>query len=401
MNGTGMLRTAALAAGLTLLAAIGVAVAKDLWIHPRGEVYDADGQYRDASGEAYFDAENDIRGAMGAITVEPHGAILSIDLGGDLDAFAERHGGSLRPVLLWDSTGDGDIDRSVRGRRVDGQAVFDSPRLENVNLRATHWQLGVRFIAGASGGGEFDGRYLASVDSTTAQVAWRRARELADVGLGAPASGGLVILRHREGVPFDFAAFADNPQRYTEDFDLLVRNASGGDWRVPEDAPLEGELRTHLDREDLLLVRTTAGTTLDVEWGDVPIEAYFEDFLAAAPAADGCYSSLDSGLTDEDGTPAEVPHRMLFCPDDSVALLDAPPGYEIGLEAWRSQDLVERTEASTSVRDNLRLYVRQIFRRNPRSRATGTVAGNVAAGFRDAGGDLGDAFRHGVTGTQR
>ena len=92
---------------------------------------------------------------------------------------------------------------------------------------------------------------------------------------------------------------------------------------------------------------------------------------------------------------------MLFCPDDSVALIDVPAGYEIGLEAWRSGALVERTEASTSVGDNFRLYVREVFKRNPRSRSTGTVTGNMAAGFRDSGGDLADAFRYGVTGTHR
>ena len=50
------------------------------------------------------------------------------------------------------------------------------------------------------------------------------------------------------------------------------------------------------------------------------------------------------------------------------------------------------------IMDNLRLYVNEINPRRPSARATGTIGGNIRAGFSDAGDDLVDAMRHGFTG---
>lgn len=394
----------ALSTVLVMLAAIGAASAKDLWIHPRGATFDPDLHYRDSAGNLYFKAENDIDNALGYIEVKPGDEVMRAPLGPELQAFADAHGGSLRPVVLWDSDGDGVVDQSVRGRVEDGEAVFRSARLSEVNLRVTYWQLGLRFIASPDGDQEFDGRYVASVGSDEAHIAYRRAEALVDVASGVEVPGGLVILKHREGSAFDFAEFTDYPERYSEDFDLLTRAEDDDDWTVQpakhEGAELRGDLRTHFEREDMFIVRTTDPEIgLDVVWGDVPLEEYFEDYLAVAPDSDGCYSTLDSGLMHEDGTPVEeIPNRMFFCPQDSVAMFDAPDGYEIGLSALREDRRLEYTEASTSIRDNIRLYVSEIFKRNPSSRETGSVTGNIRAGYRDAGGDLVDAFHHGVTG---
>jgi hypothetical protein len=400
MNDLKLLRMAGLTIGLAVAAVIAVeeleAYSRDLWVHPRTETFDPERHYKGPSGEIYYKHERQLTEALGDISVDRVGRpLISVGVGPDLVAFAEERKGSLVPVILFDSDGDGAIDRMVRGRMKDGRAVFDSPRLGDLDLRSTEWQLGVRYAAGSDGDPEFDGRYLASVDSQRARVAYRRIEELAPVGAG-PAVPGLVIFKHREGVPFDFAEFVEHPSRYMEDFDRLTRREDEDDWTVADG---EGRLVTHLDREDLFLIRTEGGLALDVEWGDMPLVAYLEDELDVRSDTDGCYSSIRTGLRDPDGGSVVVPHRLLYCPEDSVALFDAPPGYQIGLTAEREAEAVERTEVSNSIRDNFRLYMREINPRSPSSRSTGTVSGNIRAGFKDAGADLTDALRYTFTGT--
>jgi hypothetical protein len=396
-----LLRMLGVTLGVALAAAIAIeeleAYTRDLWVHPREDTYDPARHYKDAAGELFYKHEREIVDALGDISVERAGRpLISVEVGPSLLAFAEEHGGSLVPVILFDSDDDEKIDRTVRGRMEGSRAVFDSARLEEFSLRYAEWQLGIRFAAGPDGDAAFDGRYLASVDSEHAQVAYRRLDELAPVG-AASAVAGLVILKHREGAPFDFAKFVENPALYSEDFVPLTRGEDGDDWTVDGK---EGRLVTHLDREDLLLVRTEGGPSLDVLWADMPLAAYLEDELYVGADTDGCYSSLETELTNEDGSSVAVPHRMLYCPDDSVALFDAPPGYQIDLMAMLAGEVVEATEASTSIRDNARLYMREINPRSPSSRSTGSVLGNVRAGFRDAGSNLGDALRHTFTGTR-
>jgi len=369
----------------------------DLWIHPRGESYDPARHYRDAEGELYYRPENDLGRALGVVTIESVGGrIVKVELGSDLLEVVEGTNGELRPVLLYDSDGDGRVDRTLRGRIEEQQAIFDSPELSDLNLRRIHWQIGVRYAAGTSGQMDLDRRYLASVTSEQADVVYRGMDELPEVGAG-PFPAGLVILKHQEGRDFDLAEFARHPGQYVEDFDPLTRQADDDDWTVEGDT---GRLITHFEREDLLLVRTEGGFDLQIEWGDMPFNEFIEGELGLPKNGDGCYSSLHNGHTEGQEAPVEIPNRLVYCPAASVALFDAPDGYEIGLTAFRGPDPHERTEASTSVRDNVRLYVSEIYPRRPSRRATGSVGGNIRAGFSDAGADLKDALRHGVMGGQ-
>lgn len=399
MKPSSSLRALGLAVGIAGMTAVGFADTKDLWIHPRGESFDAKRHYVAPGGELYYKAENDIEDALGDISVERIASpLITVKVGADLIRSAEASGGALLPVLLWDSNGDGQVNRSVHGR-LDGQkAIFDSPALSDLNLRANRWQIGVKFVANGGKTSDLDGRYLASVDSGHAKVAYHRIRQLAAVAAGPVSSVGLVIRKHREGIPFDFATFVNDPARYVEDFEVLTRTADGDDWTVNGDGR-SGKLVSHFEREDLFIVSTAAGAELDVTWGDMPLLAYLEDRLAAAPDTDGCYSSLGTQL-ENDGSRVTVPHRLMYCPDDAVALFDAPDGYQIGLTARRDQKMVERTEVGTSISDNFRLYAKEVYPRRPSSRSTGSVSGNIRAGLDDAGADLKDALRHAITGSR-
>jgi hypothetical protein len=231
------LRVVGLVAGLSAAAVFAVdelaAYTRDLWVHPRNETYDPAKHYRAADGELYYKAENDITDALGDISLDRAGRpLISVELGPQLLEWAETRKGSLVPVLRFDTDADHSIDRTVRGRIDGARAVFDSPRLEGLDLRHGEWQMGILYVAGADGEAEYDGRYLASVDSEDAQVAYRRIDELAPVGVGTGTQTGLVILKHREGEPFDFADFLERPSRYTESFDRLTRAEDEDAWTV-------------------------------------------------------------------------------------------------------------------------------------------------------------------------
>jgi hypothetical protein len=256
---------------------------------------------------------------------------------------------------------------------------------------------------------KLDGRYLASVDSSNANIAFIRDDEPTPVAKVDPPDAkaivpvvpeqpGLVIMKHRKEEAFDLAAFAQDPSQFVEDFDRLSRDEDGDDWNAAD--RMKGKLSTHFDDEDLFIVRTQGGATLDVQWGDMPMVDFFREYLAVEPDAEGCYSSLSSQLVNDDGTPVTVPHRWFFCPKESVALFDIPDGYEVGLTATFKDQAIDKTRAGTSVADNFRLYAKEINPRSPRYRATGTVTGNIGAGFRDAGSDSMDVLRYAFTGTR-
>jgi hypothetical protein len=386
--------------GVALLASAGAAaLLRDLWIHPRQEKYDPARHYRAPDGELYFHAENDLGKGLEAITV--HGGSkprVTAELGADLWRYLEQHGGSMLPVILYDSDGDGRVDRTLRGT-IDGKtALFEQPDVGAIDWRARHWQMGIRYEAGATGSAADDRRYLASVDGASARVHFPRVDDLPPVG-GGPADAGLVIFEHREGAHFDLALMAREPARYIADFEELTRARDADDWTVGKKS--RGKLRTHLDEEELFLVRTKGAATLAVEWGDMPLERFLRERLAITPDADGCFSTIESHIAGDDGVHGAIPHRILYCPQASMALFDAPPGYEIGLTALSGETVLEHTEASTSILDNLRLYGRQVYPRSPRARGTGTVAGNLRASFADGGQDVLDMGRHLVTGTTR
>ncbi len=387
--------------GLTVLALVATgttALIRDLWIHPRGEAFDPELHYKAPNGEIFFHAENDISQGMGRIIVTTGTQVrLTSDLGSDIWEFVERNGGALRPVLLFDSDGDGAVDRTLRGRIQGKDAVFDAPELSGVDLRQGVWQLGIVYSAGAVGDSAHDGRYLASVSSSSAKLAFESGPELPSVAAGPGA--GLVIMEHPHGAPFDFAAFTRDPKPSALGFDTLTSAEDDDDWTVEEDE--EGTLRTHFDEENLFLVYTEAGFTLDVVWGDMPLIDFMAGILEVEPDSRGCYSSLDSGLVGRDGVQRPLPHRLFYCPQDSLALFDAPPGYQIFVSAKRGDEVLATTEISTTILDNVRLYAYEVNPRSPRRRATGQVWGNVKAGFADAGQDLIDIARHAVIGTYR
>jgi hypothetical protein len=384
----------------TLAGAIGVplplaeSAARDLWIHPRGESFDAARHYRAADGELYYLEENDL-GLVGPVHIEAgENPRLRVQIGADLRRIEASGQGSLLPVLLWDEDGDGGIDRLARGRVEGGEVVYDGPELAGVDFAVARWQLGVRYQAGATGKADLDGRYLASVEGSRAEVV--RIPATPDVAARAPAPG-LVILKHREGEPFDLADFARRPAAYAESFDPLTREADGDDWTVTDG---EGVLTTHFEREDLFIVRTQGGLGLQVTAGDLPLERFLGENLDVPAGAGGCYGTHESRLLHDDGTPVTVPTRILWCPDRAMALLESPDGYEFTLSALRAGEVVETTEVGNSIRDNLKLYSKEINPRQPSRRATGTIGGNLAAGVSDAGADLGDAFRHAFVGTR-
>ena len=397
----------------------------DPWVHPRGEHYQAGRHYNDGAGELYYLEENDIGTPDAKVSIEVGDTTsVSVPLNQGLLQVAERTSGALLPVLLYDRNGDGRVDRGVFGRIEGRQVHFDAEELSSVDFSSTYWQIGVRYAAGATGSKDLDGRYLASLDSNGAafHIRDRSARALEPVApepvaqepvapepepvaaTPAPApvyeagyEDGLVIFKHRESDPFDFADFVEHPARYIEGFDALTRTADGDDWTANEHT---GELRTHFADEDLFLVRTEGDFDLALRWGDLEIEEFLRDVLHVSPNGDGCYSTLHSELKNADGTDAVVPHRLLFCPEMDVALFDVPDGYEIEVLALRRDGGVhESTVGGTTISDNVRLYIHEVNPRHASARATGSVSGNIGEGFRDAGGSLRDAGLHLITGT--
>ena len=76
--------------------------------------------------------------------------------------------------MLYDSNGDGRVDRTLRGAITDQTAVFAGARVGDVDWRARHWQMGIRYEAGAKGLATDDRRYLASVEGESARVHFPR-----------------------------------------------------------------------------------------------------------------------------------------------------------------------------------------------------------------------------------
>lgn len=368
---------------------------RDRWVHPRGEAFDPERHYRDQSGEVYYVEERGIGAGEGSLRLQLDATRLRVRLASSLLGVAARTGGRLEPILLWDSDADGRVDRSVRGVLEGAVATIDVAGLEGFDPDRARWQLGVLYLAGPSGDAELDGRYLASVVGSRAHVARTAEPPELPAVAAAPLVPGLLISKHREGEEFDFAEFIERPQRFSESFDPLTRQADEDDWTVEGDL---GRLLTHFDRDDLFLVRTTEGFDLSLHWGDLALPDFLERYLAVEKDDEGCYSTMRSALANHDGSPVRVPNRIYYCPDRSLALFDVPDGYEVGISALSGDATHERTEAGTSIADNVRLYVRQIYPNSPSSRATQTLGGNVRAGLRDAGHDVGDALLHALAG---
>ena len=387
-----------IALGMVCSLAAGVVLADvpaDLWVHPRGETYQPKIHYKAPNGELFYHAENDIEGTLDDFKVDSQRPLqLSIGLGAGLERRALEGHGALQPVFLWASKPDGRIDRSLKGRIVDGRAVYDPP--PGIDLVHTHWQIGIRFSAQGSGDRTLDRRYLASVDSSAL------VSKLPDVAAAPPAAPalppGLQIFKRRPGAPFDFDAFLADPASHAAEFDPLTKAKDADDWTIDDDG---GRLVTHYEREDLFIVRATGGAGLEVLWGDLPLETYLSKNLGAKPDASGCMNTRDVSLVSEDGKPARVPQRILYCPGQAFAFFDAPDGYEAELAATQGDARLDATEAGTSVADNLRLYAKEVNPRSPSTRATGTVLGNIGASFVAAGDDLVDLGRHAFTGETR
>lgn len=384
------------------------ATPRDLWIHPRGESYQPELHYKAPDGELYYHAENDIRGSLSDFKVESRTPlVISIGLGEQLRTRAREGGGSVRPVFLWDANGDGAVDRSMFGRIEGERAIFDPPA--GLDLVHTHWQIGMRFVAGANGDATLNRRYLASVDSSA--VAAQLAKDvpvLAPVASAPPP--GLLIFKHRAPADFDFDAFLADPSKHAQDFDLLTKAADEDDWTIADG---DGQLRGHYEQQDLYIVRATGGTSLEVIWGDLPLGQYLSENLKATPDSAGCMNTRDVALESEDGTKAVVPQRILYCPEQAMAFFELPDGYEVELAAvppaasvpaasFASIDeRIDATHGGGTTRDNLRLFAKEVHPRAPSRRATGTISGNLSASFAAAGQDLVDLGRHAVVGETR
>ena len=368
---------------------------RDLWIHPRGSAFDPKLHYKDATGELYFHAENDIQGSLDDFTVDQSKPLrISIGLGPQLRDRASDGHGVLRPVFLWASKPGGKIDRSIAGKIAGDRVTFEPPA--DLDLARTHWQIGVRFLAEGGGDAVLDRRYLASVDSSSLVA---RLPTTPDVAAAPPAlPPGLQIYKHRGDVPFDFDAFLADPAAHAAEFDALTKAPDGDDWTIDEDG---GRLVTHFERDDLFIVHTTGGIPLEVLWGDLPLGTYLSENLGAKPDDSGCTNTRDVTLTSEDGTKAVVPQRILYCPGQAFAFFEMPDGYETELAAVVGEERLDATEAGTSTMDNLRLYAKEINPGSPTARATGTVGGNVRASYVAAGADLVALGRHAFLGETR
>ena len=375
---------------------------RDLWIHPRNEVYNPAIHYRAPNGELFYHAENDLGVGLDSIFV--HGGAepkVTALLGKDIWNFIAKNGGEIVPVVLYDSNGDGKVDRTLRGTLEGQTAVFSGAQVGEVDWQARRWQMGIRYSAGATGKASDDRRYLASVEGSEAKVHFPRVESLPPVSEAPPATevAGLVIYKHIEGKPFDLVAMSREPGRYMADFVELTPAKDADPWTMEKTD--DGVLRTHLDQEELFLVRTRGNASLDVVWGDMPLEQYLRERLDVTPETDGCLSTMESKLEGANGKHEPVPNRILYCPQAKMALFDEPPGYQIGLTAKEGEEQIAFTEASTTILDNVRLYGRQVYPRSPNARGTGTVAGNLKASFTDSGQDVLDMGRHLVTGTTR
>jgi hypothetical protein len=390
----------------------GTATPRDLWIHPRGATYDPKLHYRDAKGELYFHAENDIRGSLEDFRVASDKPLrMSIELGPQLVARARDSQGAIRPVFLWASKPGGAIDRSIAGTIEGGRAVFAPPA--DVDLANAHWQIGMRYMAGSEGDRALDRRYLASVDSSSLVAKLPKTPDVAAAPPIPPAPAfppGLEIFKRTAQTPFDFDAFLADPSAHSAEFEALTKAPDGDDWTIDEDG---GRLVTHYGQQDRFIVRAVGGAKLEILWGDQPLETYMVETLKATPDSAGCLNTRDVELTSEDGSKAVVPQQILLCPEQSFAFFDSPDGYETGLAALLGgapvaealsllpAERLDATEAGTSIRDNLRLYAAEINPRNPTVRATGTVGGNVKASYVAAGDDLVDLGRHAFIGETR
>src|SRR5262245_17984696 len=277
--------------GSALVASGKAAVAlRDLWIHPRGKVaYDPKLHYRAPNGEIFYHAENDLGRGKGLEAIVVHGGSdprVTAELGDDLWSFVQKHGGSLAPVVLYDSNGDGKMDRTLRGTIEDRTAVFAGPPVGQIDWQSRRWQMGIRYQAGPKGLRADDRRYLASVQGKDARVRFPRVEGLPPVSAAPAEEAGLVIFEHREQAPFDLAAMARKPGSYAADFEELTRAKDADDWTA-EPWKTRGRLRTHLDQEELFLVRTRGNATLAVSWGDMELEQFMRERLAVTPDADG------------------------------------------------------------------------------------------------------------------
>ena len=260
--------------------------------------------------------------------------------------------------------------------------------------------MGIRYEAGREGVGVPTTAAISRRSTERcAHVLFPRVDELPPVS-AAPVPAGLVIFEHREGKPFDLAAMARQPGLYMADFDELTPAPDADDWTVEQKS--RGRLRTHLDDEELFLVRTRGDATLAVVWGDMPLEQYLRERLAVSPDADGCLSSMESqpaGRRRRARARAE-PHPVLPAGVDgplrrAARLSDRALGHagRAVARAHRSEHHDPRQPAPLRPPGLPAQSEHALHRRR--------VAGNLRASFADSGQDVLDMGRHLVTGTTR
>lgn len=199
----------------------------------------------------------------------------------------------------------------------------------------------------------------------------------------APGEAGpstLAIWRQRDSESFDRADFMAHPLRYAESFEPLTPAPDADPWT--QDGS-QGELRIRPEARNLFLARARSGK-LEMSMGDMGATHWLDSVFGSQADDDGCWQ-----------TPDDSRALLLYCPALDVALIEIPDGYEVAFSAGgEAPDTRERVQLSSSILDNVNLYIREIYPRHPSARATGSVGGNIRAGFADARRDLVDAVRH-------
>ena len=192
----------------------GAAMLRDLWIHPRGAVYDPALHYKAPDGELFFHAENDLGKGLEAIVIhagsDPR---VSAELGADLWSFLEKHGGSpraggalrlerRRPRGPHAARRDREPDRRLREPAGRADRLAEPPLADGDPLPGRGERVALPTTAAT----------WPRSTARSARVRFPRVDDLPRRERGAgSADAGLVIFEHREGQPFDLVQMARQP----------------------------------------------------------------------------------------------------------------------------------------------------------------------------------------------
>ena len=212
------------------------------------------------------------------------------------------------------------------------------------------------------------------------------------MGSGPPA--GLVILKHREGAALDFAAFSTRTRTpFLGDFDELTRRE--GRRRLDHQGPARGSLRTHFDRAGLLHRPRRRQRAARHRVGRRPPRpsSSRSATCSSSRGPDGCYNSLDSRVVGDRrrAAGAAQPHPLLPR-GERRRLRRARRLPDLPLRPARLRGGGDHGGEHLRARQRAPLRRRDLAAEPEAPAATGTIGGNVVAGFAAAGDDV---ARHG------